>query len=204
METVLSAISFGLFAGLSPGPLMALVLTATLQRGFRAGALTAIAPLLTDAPVILLSLVVLGQVPGWSLSTITVAGGMFVSYLGVRTVIDAKKPVASEALEQPTAHDAWRGAMVNFLSPHPWIFWFTVGTPIMIERWPVAPWESIAFVTIFLTLLVGCKLIVAWATARGRHFVDSAWYPRLLSLLGVLLVGFGLWLVWQGVAGLAG
>lgn len=204
METVVSAIAFGLFAGISPGPLMALVLTATLERGFRAGALTAIAPLLTDVPVILLSLLVLGQVPGWFLSAITIAGGLFVIYLGFRTTADARNPFDLDSLDRPASRDVWRGALVNLLGPHPWLFWFTIGTPIMIERWPVAPWESIAFPTIFLTLLVGCKLIVAWGTARGRHFVDSAWYPRLMMFLGVLLVAFGLWLIWRGVGGFTG
>ena len=149
METVLSAISFGLFAGLSPGPLMALVLSASLERGSRAGALTAIAPLLTDIPVILLSLLVLGQVPGWFLASITIAGGLFVTYLGVRTVVDARKPLDLDSLDRPASQDMWRGAVVNLLGPHPWLFWFTVGTPIMLERWPLAPWESIAFPTVF-------------------------------------------------------
>lgn len=203
METVISAISLGLFAGVSPGPLMALVLTASLERGFRAGALTAIAPLLTDAPVILLSLVVLGHVPGWFLAAITIVGGLFVGYLGIRTILDARHPPAVETKTGGSSRDLWRGAMVNFLSPHPWFFWFTVGSPLMIERWAVARWESIAFLVIFLLLLVGCKLIVAWAMAHGRNLISSAWYPRLLMACGVLLVAFALWLVRQGLAGLA-
>lgn len=206
METLLAAVSLGLFAGVSPGPLMALVLTASLERGFRAGALTAIAPLLTDAPVILLSLVVLGRVPESLLSAITVAGGAFVAWIGVRTIVEARRSVApGGAPAEPTDRRyVWRGALVNLLSPHPWIFWFTVGTPLMIERWPVAPWESIAFLAVFLGLLVGCKVVVAWATSHGRRFAGTLGHRRALVVLGALLIVFAAWLVWQGLADLLG
>lgn len=196
MDAILFATSLGLFAGLSPGPLMALVLTSTLERGFRAGVATAIAPLLTDAPVILLSLVVLRRVPEWLLSGVSIVGGLFVAWIGVRTVARARRPPPPAQASSASAVDVWRGALVNLLSPHPWLFWFTVGTPYLITSWAEAPWRSIAFLAIFLGLLVGSKIGVAWAASRGRRFLDSAWYRGVLTLCGVLLIGFGLSLVW--------
>lgn len=206
METVLAAVSLGLFAGVSPGPLMALVLTASLERGFRAGALAAIAPLLTDAPVILLSFAVLGRVPENFLAGVTVAGGVFVAWIGVQTIVEARGPLAPGRVPPATSDRryVWRGAMVNLLSPHPWIFWFTVGTPLMIERWAVARWESVAFLAIFLCLLVGCKVVIAWATSHGRRFAGTLGHRRALIVLGVLLIAFAVWLAGQGVAGLLG
>ena len=46
---------FGLSAGFSPGPLMTLVISQTLQHNAREGALVAASPLVTDAPIILIS-----------------------------------------------------------------------------------------------------------------------------------------------------
>jgi threonine/homoserine/homoserine lactone efflux protein len=202
MGAVLFAASLGLFAGISPGPLMTLVMTASLERGFRAGALTAIAPLLTDLPVILLSLLVLGQVPGWFLSAVTVAGGLFVIYIGATTVRDAGRVREVELAQEASRRDLARGALVNFLSPHPWLFWFTVGSPFMIQRWPVARWEAIAFLVVFIAVLVGCKITLAWGVSHGRRFLGTAWYRWILAGCGVLLIGFGLVLLWQGVSGL--
>lgn len=199
MDAILFATSLGLFAGLSPGPLMALVLTATLERGFRAGVATAIAPLLTDAPVILLSLVVLRRVPEWLLAGVSIAGGLFVASIGVRTLLEARRPPPPLEVSSASARDVWRGALVNLLSPHPWLFWFTVGTPYLISSWSEAPWKSIAFLMIFLGLLVGSKIGVAWAASRGRRFLDSAWYRGVLMLCGVLLIGFGVSLVWRAL-----
>ncbi len=202
MNTVLFAASLGLFSGISPGPLMTLVMTSSLERGFRAGALTAIAPLLTDLPVILISLLVLGQVPEWFLSAVTVAGGLFVSYIGVKTVRDAGRGREIELSQEASRRDLARGAVVNLLSPHPWLFWFTVGSPFMIQRWSVARWEAIAFLVIFIALLVGCKIILAWGVSHGRRFLGTVWHRWILTGCGLLLIGFGLVLLWQGVSAL--
>lgn len=202
MDAVLFAASLGLFAAISPGPLMTLVMTSSLERGFRAGAMTAIAPLLTDLPVILISLWVLGQVPGWFLAAVTVAGGLFVSYIGAKTVRDAGRVREVELSQQASRRDFARGAVVNFLSPHPWLFWFTVGSPFMIQRWSVARWEAIAFLVVFIALLVGCKIILAWGVSHGRRFLGTDWYRWILSGCGMLLIAFGLVLLWQGISGL--
>lgn len=199
MDTILFATSLGLFAGLSPGPLLTLVLTATLERGFRAGVATAIAPFLTDAPVIVLSLVVLRQVPGWFLAAVTLVGGVFVAYIGVKTVIRARRPPPPMQAASASARDLWRGAMVNLLSPHPWLFWFTVGSPYLIENWAAEPWRSITFLVVFLGLLVGCKVGIAWSVAHGRRLLDATWYRGVLTICGVLLVGFGIALIWRAL-----
>ncbi|UCD33501.1 MAG: hypothetical protein JSV38_06465 [Desulfobacterales bacterium] len=46
-------VMFGLSAGFAPGPLLTLVITQTLRHGIKEGILTASAPVLTDAPIIL-------------------------------------------------------------------------------------------------------------------------------------------------------
>jgi threonine/homoserine/homoserine lactone efflux protein len=202
MDAVLFAISLGLLSGISPGPLMTLVISSSLERGFPAGASTAIAPLLTDLPVILLSLLVLGRLPEWFLEAVTIAGGLFVIWIGTKTVRNAGRDLEEGPADGVPSQAVFRGAMVNLLSPHPWLFWFTVGTPFMIQRWSTARWESVAFLSIFMVLLVGCKIALALAVSRGRRFLGTGGYRYTLAGCGVLLVGFGLHLLWQGWAGL--
>lgn len=64
-------LSMGLSAGISPGPLLALVITASLRSGLKGGLLVALAPLITDAPIIILSVVLANRLPrqpfaGWA------------------------------------------------------------------------------------------------------------------------------------------
>jgi threonine/homoserine/homoserine lactone efflux protein len=56
MELTLLGIGLGLAAGASPGPLSALLVAVSVDRGFPAGARVAMAPLLSDAPIVVLSL----------------------------------------------------------------------------------------------------------------------------------------------------
>ncbi|NCD26558.1 MAG: hypothetical protein EOL86_13335, partial [Deltaproteobacteria bacterium] len=49
-----SGLVLGLSAGLSPGPLLTLMLSETLRHGVRAGLLVAVAPLISDLPIIIL------------------------------------------------------------------------------------------------------------------------------------------------------
>ena len=62
-EFFLSALSFGLAAGLKPGPLGVIVIQQTLSRGLPAGVRASLAPLVTDGPIIIAAL--------WFLSWLT-------------------------------------------------------------------------------------------------------------------------------------
>ncbi len=49
---LLQGIVLGFAAGISPGPMLGLVISQTLRYGWRAGNLVALAPLFTDIPII--------------------------------------------------------------------------------------------------------------------------------------------------------
>jgi threonine/homoserine/homoserine lactone efflux protein len=59
---LVSGCVFGLAAGFTPGPTLTFVIAQTLRFGLADGIKVAIAPLLTDAPVIALSAVLIRQV----------------------------------------------------------------------------------------------------------------------------------------------
>ncbi len=60
---LLQGIVLGFTAGISPGPMLGLVINQTLKHGWRAGSVTALAPLLSDMPIIILMVFVLGHLP---------------------------------------------------------------------------------------------------------------------------------------------
>lgn len=55
--------ALGLSAGLAPGPLLTLVISETLQHGVKSGVKVALAPVITDLPITLLTFFTL--LPGW-------------------------------------------------------------------------------------------------------------------------------------------
>lgn len=205
MTPLLTGISLGFSAGIGPGPLTTLVISTTLARGFGAGLLVALAPLLTDAPIIVLTLVVISALPTAVVTGLAVAGGLYLLYLGGKTVQTARVAVLTTgaAASQQRRADLGRGALVNMLNPAPWLFWLSVGGPILTEAWQGPKLAALGFLVGFYALLVGCKIGLAWVVASGRRFLTDRWYRRLLAGSGLLLAGFGLLLIWQTMVGKA-
>jgi threonine/homoserine/homoserine lactone efflux protein len=201
MTYLLLGLSLGLSAGISPGPLLTLVLTRTLARGFGAGLRVALSPLITDAPIILTTLLIFSALPPFFETAVTLLGGLYVVYLGVDTIRGAGSAnLETGSVTAETASiDLWQGALVNILSPHPWLFWIAIGSPTLARAWQDGPLYALAFLAGFYTLLVGGKIAVAAAAAGGRRFLTGAWYGRLLWAAGLLLCLFGALLLWQAM-----
>ncbi len=199
---LLLGLSLGLGAGLSPGPLLTLVITATLERGFGAGLRVALAPFVTDLPIILVTLLFLNSLPDVAVVGLTLAGGLFVLYLGVETVRAAPNATLVTDSSLGSQQDLWKGALVNMLSPHPWLFWLTVGGPLVLQLGQHSLVSAGLFLAGFYGLLVGSKIFVAWAIASGRRYLSERWYRRLLVLAGLALVALGLLLAYQAASGL--
>lgn len=188
---IASGTLLGLSAGLAPGPLMTLVLSETLSRGTRAGLRVAAAPLITDFPVIALCVYTLSWLTDtpWVLGAIAAAGGLFVLHLAWETW-NSQPPDAGELLRP--GGSLRRGILTNILSPHPYLFWITVGCPILIEGAAQSIWVPAAFLSAFYLCLCGAKIIVAIATGKSRSFLTGAAYKGILKALGFALAVFAL------------
>ncbi|MCD4754685.1 MAG: LysE family translocator, partial [Deltaproteobacteria bacterium] len=78
----------GLSAGFAPGPLLALVISETLQHNIKAGFKVALAPIITDLPIIILTLFILVKLSNFHnvLGIISCMGGFFVLCLGYQSI----------------------------------------------------------------------------------------------------------------------
>lgn len=70
----------GLSAGFAPGPLLTLVISETLQHGIKSGIKVALAPIITDLPIVLITLYVLSKLTHFHgiLGGISIIGGCCV------------------------------------------------------------------------------------------------------------------------------
>nr|WP_272478117.1 LysE family transporter [Baekduia alba] len=187
-------------AGVAPGPLLAVVIRTTLEGGFAAGARVALGPLLTDLPIIAVAAVLATALPEEGLAALGVAGGIFLGWLGVEALRERPAPVeapAGGAAAEGGVGSLRRGAVVNLLNPHPWVFWIAVGVPILGDG-SVA--QGIAFIVPFYIMLIGSKLVVAAALGAGRErLLRGKGYVRALRTSGVLLLAAGAVLAVEGI-----
>src|SRR5688500_16389761 len=78
---ILQGIVYGFAAAAQPGPLQTYLISQTLRTGWKRTLPAAFAPLLSDGPIIALSLLILSQIAPWLQRTLHIAGGLFVLYL---------------------------------------------------------------------------------------------------------------------------
>lgn len=199
MLTLIGAAAvYGLSAGFSPGPLMALVVSQTLRYGVREGAKTAMAPLVTDLPIILACVLVLSPLSGSRtiLGFISMAGGLFVLYLawGCFRTTRLEMGVTSGGPRSLS-----RGAAVNALNPHPYLFWLTVGGPTVIRAWAANPPGAVAFVAVFAACIVGSKILIAVMVGQSRHQLRGKSYGYVMRGLGAMLLVFAALLFREGL-----
>jgi len=188
----------GLSAGFAPGPLLTLVIAETLRYDIRAGIKVALAPVITDLPIILFTLLVVAQVRDSRLilAVISFCGSVFIARLGIENFTTRGIDVAVES-KRPQSFV--KGIITNLLSPHPYLFWLTVGAPIMSK----AMEESYALVVLFLvsfySLLVGCKILLALLVAQSKSFLRGRVYVNIMRILGVILCMLAATLFYDGI-----
>ena len=186
MQFLLAGLGLGVGAGLAPGPLQALVISVALSRGFGAAARVAASPLLSDVVIIVVSLLVLRSIPDDVVAVLGAVGGLVVLWLGVEAVREVSAEV--EAAPVRAGGSVLRGALVNLLSPHPWVFWLTVGGPLLVAAWADSAASALAFLVGFFLLLVGSKVVLAAIVARGRRHLSPTALHRAHLAAGALLI----------------
>ena len=197
LEFLSAGILLGLAAGFAPGPLLVLVISETLRHGIGAGLKVSIAPLVTDVPIILLSLLLLNRLAEYKpvLGCISIFGGLFIGYLAYESL---KTKGVELNLSAAKTRSFKKGIITNALNPHPYIFYMTVGTPIIYKSLQQNILAALSFVGSFLLLLVGSKVVLAMVVGRSRSFLKGRLYIWVMRVLGVLLVIFSMILLRDG------
>ncbi len=187
----------GLSAGLAPGPLLTLVVSETLAHDVRAGIKVALAPIITDLPIVVVTLMVLAKLSDFKvvLGCISLIGGMVIMKMGIGGLRTAGVTLD---MENKAPKSLSKGVLVNILSPHPYLFWISVGGPTVTRAWEIAPGAAVGFVSFFYLLLVGSKVCLAVLVGRSRSFLTGKIYIYTMKALGLMLCALALVLVWDG------
>jgi threonine/homoserine/homoserine lactone efflux protein len=202
LNYLIQGLGYGFVAAVQPGPFQTYVLSQTLNRGWQRALPMALAPLLSDAPIILLMTLLLSQIPIWLERFLYVAGGLFVLYLAwgaFRTWqrFDPTAPVKTT----PTQQNLLQATLTNLLSPGPYIFWSVVTGPILIDRWRAAPINGLGFLISFYTAMIASLSILIMIFGLSRRLGPKVNHA-LLGVSAIALAGFGLFQLWRGIMGI--
>lgn len=193
-----TGILLGLVAGISPGPLLTLVISQTLLFKRKEGFKVAVAPLITDIPIVIFSLFISAKFTQFDTigGIISILGSMFILYLSYEAFFSAKKNNTNVDM---AARSYQKGILVNFLSPHPYLFWLLVGAPMFTKATRIDSKAAIAFIVGFYFCLIGSKIIIALLADKSKAFLNSKYYIYLIQFLGLLLLFFALKMLVEGI-----
>lgn len=188
-------------AAAQPGPFQTYLLAQTLQRGWRRTVPAALAPLLSDGPIILATVGFLQHIPTSFQRALSVAGGLFILYLafGSATAWYTGAP-RTDAASTADRQSVLRAALMNALSPGPYVYWSLVTGPILVTGWHETPLHGAAFLASFYVAIVTtlAVLIVAFGATQR---LGPTYHRRLLGLSALALAGFGALQLWRGLSG---
>jgi threonine/homoserine/homoserine lactone efflux protein len=197
----LQGAALGFAAAITPGSFQTYLISESLSGGWRRGAPVAFAPLLSDLPIILLSLFLLNQLPESFLRIISIAGGAFALYLAWRLWNSWRK--GADLPEEGTNSSQGslrRGVIANFLTSGPYLFWALVSGPILLA----ALRQSIAFGAAFLIGFYGVMILsllgIALVFSQARRLGPGVVHILLLLSI-IILVIFAALLFIQGIFG---
>jgi len=192
----LSGAALGLSAGISPGPLLALVIAQTLAYSVREGVKVAAAPLLSDLPIVLGALALAGLLADHPalLGLLTLGGAGYLAFCGWSSL---RFSPGAQTSAQARPQSVRKGVLANFLNPSPYMFWGGVGAPLLLRYWHAGDGAALAFLAGFYGCLVGAKVAVAWISGRLGPVVGGPAYALVMRILGLALLGYAAWFAWD-------
>lgn len=197
-----SGLLLGLSGGFAPGPLTALVISQTLRFGSREGMKVALAPILTDAPLVLAAGYAVSLASGFTgaLGWLSVVGSIVVGFLAW----DSFGATLPSAAQTEQARSISKSIAVNLLNPHPYVFWLLVGGPLLVRASETGAFELTGFLVSFFFCLVGAKLLLAWLTQSFRQWLMGPPYRWVMRSLAVALGVFAFGMLMDGVERISG
>ena len=171
------------------------LLCSTIKHEFEEGLKVAFAPLISDIPLIIISLIIISFFEGYKsiLGIISILGGVYLVYLAYESFkfkpldVDVSKPKSLR-----------KGVTLNLLNPSPYIFWITIGSPIIIPAYTINSIAPLEFIISFYIFLVGSKICVAYITGRSREFITGKIYLYIMNILGILISIFAIIYLYNG------
>ena len=196
---LIQGVGYGLIAASQPGPFQTYLISQTLARGWKQTLSAALAPLISDGPIILICVLILSQVPAWLQRILYVVGGLFILYLSYGTYKTWKDFNPSiPTIESGMQQSILKATLMNIFNPNPYIFWTLVTGPILLKGWRETPVNGIGFLAGFYITLISslAAIILIFGTiARVGPKINRI----LLGISAIVLFCFGLYQLWLGI-----
>jgi len=194
--------SYAFACAVQPGQFQAYLISRAIEHGWRRTLPAALAPLLSDVPVIALVLLVLTQVPPLFVHLLRLAGGVFLLHLAAGALRACRTyDQRASSPPAPARRTLLEAAVVNLLNPNPYLGWALVMGPLLLQAWRESPATGMGLIAAFyLTMVIASGAIVmlfSLARSLGPRVARS-----LVAVSAAALAAFGAYQIWAGATAL--
>jgi threonine/homoserine/homoserine lactone efflux protein len=201
LQYLLLGSSFAFAAAIQPGPLQAFLLSRVAATGWKRTLPACLAPLLSDGPIALLVLLVLGRLPPVFQQGLRAAGGLLLFYLAWVAIGQWRQP-AEPGASGSAPRTFLEAVLVNVLNPNPYLGWAFVLGPSMLAAWHERHSYAVALVVAFYGVLVAS--LAAFILLSGSvRLLGPRGRRALVGISAAVLAGLGVYLLVSGLRGVA-
>ena len=193
-----------LSGALMPGPLLTVTIADASKKGFRTGPLIVLGHGILELALVVLILAGLGP---WIVRPVIagifgMAGGVVLCGFGSTMIRDSQKMSPSAEHQKTNAPDAGRpvltGIVVSLANPYWSLWWATIGMGYLAAAWKY----GLAGVLVFFPGHILADLLwysaISFAVSRGRSWISTPFYQRMILFCGLFLIFFGIWFLHFG------
>ncbi len=189
----------GLTGALAPGPTLIATIQSAIREGWKSGPKVTGGHIIAEFVVVILIAAGIPFLPAGSSELIAVVGGVALVAFGVMTIRSARN--ATLSLISPsngTKSSVIAGLVTSIANPFFWIWWFSVGSALLISSLASGILGLIAFITGHWLADLSWFTLVSISVHKSRVLLGDREYMVILYLCGALLMVFGIWFVLTG------
>ena len=206
MEVIINGVISGIVLAFLVGPVFFTIVQTSIERGFGSGTLVAVGVSLSDAFYITLAYLGIYQLfdNGSFREYLAYFGGMVLLVFGLYYLFIKSKKLIRHDPANVRANNPWKligkGFIINGLSPMVLIFWLgTVGLATTKLGYST-PHKAIPFFASIVSTVFATDVLKAKLADKLRRLLTPLFIRRLNFVLGVVLLLFGLRLIYSAGA----
>lgn len=182
----------GLTGALAPGPTLVATINASLEGGWRAGPRVTLGHIAVEALMVLLIFAGMSVVIGSYSYLIGWIGGIALVVFGCATLNEARTArIDRGGSTSRESRPILAGIVTSISNPYFWIWWFTVGSALLIGAYSGGLAPACAFILGHWSADLGWFTLISLSIHRGRVVLSDRVYRGILGLCGTFLILFG-------------
>lgn len=186
----------GFTGAMAPGPTLITTIQSSIRDGWMSG------PRVTGGHIIAEFIVVLILAAGIPFlspgSSVPIAwiGGLALIIFGIMTFASAKDATLLHNHESSHSHSAIiAGLLTSVSNPYFWIWWFSVGSALLLSSLAEGISGLIAFIVGHWLSDLSWFTLVSVSVYKSRVLIRDREYQIILGGCGILLIIFGCWFI---------